>query len=242
MGLGLGLGNEYKIVFVIPNPNPIPNPKKCASLSLLKPIRSVICTGFMVSTVLHEQAKKSAKKRPEISSGFTVRVHERIQEGEKERIQVFEGLVISVHKGLTPTDSTITVRRIASGVGVEKVFSLYSSNIEKIDVKKVATVRRAKLFFLRGRRGKSARLSERFTTADEFSIATDVPEPKEEVPTEGITKEAKEKETKEIEETKEKKSSDASDSSDSSESSKKELKAEKELKEESKKDEEKKDA
>jgi len=184
----------------------------------------------MVSSILHSQAKKSEKKRPEIRPGFTVRVHERIQEGGKERIQVFEGLVISVHKGLTPTDSTITVRRIASGVGVEKVFSLYSSSVEKIEVKKVAKVRRAKLFFLRGRRGKSARLSERFTTADEFSIATDVPK-KEEAP---ITEAAEEAAEKKAEETKEKKSSDALDSSDSSESSKKELKAEKEPKEERK--------
>jgi large subunit ribosomal protein L19 len=109
-----------------------------------------------------------------------VRVHERIQEGGKERIQVFEGLVISVHKGLHPADTTFTVRRIASGVGVEKVFPLHSPNIEKVDVKKVAKVRRAKLFFLRGRRGKAARLSERFTTAGEFSIAAAVPDDSQE--------------------------------------------------------------
>jgi len=112
-----------------------------------------------------------------------VRVHERIQEGDKERIQIFEGLVIAVHKGLTPTDSTFTVRRIVSGVGVEKLFHLHSPNIEKIVVKKVAKVRRAKLFFLRGRRGKSARLSERFTTAEEFAVAAAV-EPSAEVPEE----------------------------------------------------------
>jgi len=121
------------------------------------------------------------KQRPEIRSGYTVRVFERIQEGSKERVQVFEGLVISVHKGATPTDSTFMVRRIASGVGVEKVFLLHSPNIEKIEVKKVAKVRRSKLFFLRGRSGKSARLSERFTTADEFAIAAAVEEEKEEV-------------------------------------------------------------
>jgi large subunit ribosomal protein L19 len=100
-------------------------------------------------------------------------VHERVQdeEGGKGRVQVFEGLVIAVHRGHTLADRTITVRRIASGVGVEKNFPLASPLVEKIDVKKVATVRRARLNFLRGRRGKSARLSERFTTAEEFAIA-----------------------------------------------------------------------
>jgi len=122
------------------------------------------------------------KQRPDIRPGYTVRVHERILEGQeegKERIQVFEGLIVAVHKGATPTDSTFTVRRIASGVGVERVFLLHSPLIEKIDVKKVAAVRRAKLFFLRGRHGKAARLGERFTTAEEFAIATAVEEKKE---------------------------------------------------------------
>ncbi|MCK5021367.1 MAG: 50S ribosomal protein L19 [Candidatus Peribacteraceae bacterium] len=136
----------------------------------------------MTSIFLREQSSAYVKGRPEIRSGFTVRVHERIKEGDKERVQVFEGLVISVHKGGTPTDSTITVRRIASGVGVEKVFSVHSPKIEKIEVKKVAKIRRAKLFFLRGRRGKSARLSERFTTEGEFAVATAVqPETEEDV-------------------------------------------------------------
>lgn len=134
-----------------------------------------------MTNVVYSQSAKFVQARPDIRPGFTVRVHERIQEGGKERIQVFEGLVIAVHKGSNPADSTFTVRRIASGIGVERVFSLHSPKIEKVEVKKVARVRRAKLFFLRGRRGKSARLSERFTTADEFAVAT--PEvPEEEAP------------------------------------------------------------
>lgn len=132
----------------------------------------------MSSITLQKQAASFVKARPEVRPGYTVRVHERIQEGNKERVQVFEGLVISVHKGHVPTDHTFTVRRIASGVGVEKVFSLHSPKIEKIEIKKVAKIRRAKLFFLRGRRGKAARLSERFTTNDEFAIAQ-APEPEE---------------------------------------------------------------
>lgn len=131
-----------------------------------------------MTNAVYNYSAKFLQSRPDVRPGYTVRVHERIQEGGKERIQVFEGLVISVHKGSTPTDSTFTVRKIASGIGVERVFSLHSPKIEKIEVKKVARVRRAKLFFLRGRRGKSARLSERFTTADEFAVATPVePEP-----------------------------------------------------------------
>ncbi|MDD4319658.1 MAG: 50S ribosomal protein L19 [Candidatus Peribacteraceae bacterium] len=125
----------------------------------------------MTSLILHAQAKRSAKPRPELEPGYTVRVHERIKEGEKERVQVFEGLIISVHRGHSQTDRSFTVRRVASGVGVERVFPLLSPTIEKIDVKKVAKVRRAKLNFLRGRSGKSARLSERFTSSDEFAVA-----------------------------------------------------------------------
>lgn len=133
----------------------------------------------MSSITLQTQAAAFLKARPEVRPGYTVRVHERIQEGNKERVQVFEGLVISVHKGHVPTDQTFTVRRIASGIGVEKVFSLHSPKIEKIEIKKVAKIRRAKLFFLRGRRGKAARLSERFTTSDEFAVATPVAEAQE---------------------------------------------------------------
>lgn len=125
----------------------------------------------MPSPILSAAARKYEKKRPDIRVGATVRVHERIQEGEKTRTQVFEGLVISLHRGHTITDRMFTVRRIASGIGVERVFPVHSPVIERIEVRKVAKVRRAKLHFLRGRHGKSARLSERFTTGDEFAVA-----------------------------------------------------------------------
>lgn len=125
----------------------------------------------MPSSLIHTQAKRYSRPVPEIQPGFTVRVHERIQEGDKERVQVFEGLVLHVHKGHTQTDRSFTVRRVVSGVGVEKVFAVHSPQIAKIEVKKVARVRRAKLFFLRGRAGKNARLSERFTEAGEFAVA-----------------------------------------------------------------------
>jgi len=131
----------------------------------------------MTGTALHTQAEKYRKGRPELRPGYTVRVYERIKEGEKERVQTFEGLIISIHRGHVSTDATFTVRRIASGVGVERIFSLSSPMVEKIEVKKVAKVRRAKLNFLRGRAGKSARLSERFTSADEFAVAVAKEEP-----------------------------------------------------------------
>jgi large subunit ribosomal protein L19 len=98
-------------------------------------------------------------------------VHERIKEGDKERVQIFEGLIIDIHRGHTAADATFTVRRVASGIGVEKIFPFYSPQLAKVEVKKVAKVRRAKLSFLRGRQGKAARLSERFTNADEFAVA-----------------------------------------------------------------------
>ena len=119
--------------------------------------------------------------------GYTVRVHQKVQEGDKERVQVFEGLVISVHNGHVMTDRTFTVRKVVDGVGVERIFPWLSPMIEKIEVKKVASVRRAKLNFLRGRSGKSAKISERFTGAGEFqsAIATEpVKDPVPETPAE----------------------------------------------------------
>lgn len=129
----------------------------------------------MSSHLIHAQAKPFLRKVPDIQPGYTVRVHEKIQEGGKERIQIFEGLVINVHKGHVPTDSSFTVRKIVSGIGVEKNFPIHSPVIDKVEVKKVAKIRRAKLFFIRGRTGKAARMLERFTTEDEFKVPADEP-------------------------------------------------------------------
>jgi large subunit ribosomal protein L19 len=146
----------------------------------------------MTSRLLTDLAKPYQKGLPELKPGFTVRVHELIKEGEKERTQIFEGLIIAIHMGHTPTDRTFTVRRIASGIGVERIFAFHSPMLEKIEVKKVAKVRRAKLSFLRGRKGKAARMSERFTGADEFAvaIAPAVEAPAVEVATEAAPTEA----------------------------------------------------
>ena len=96
---------------------------------------------------------------PEAQVGDTVRVHVRIKEGSRERIQVFEGIVIAQkHGGI---EETITVRRISYGVGVEKVFPVYSPSIDKIEVVRHGNVRRAKLYYLRGRVGKGAKVKEK---------------------------------------------------------------------------------
>ncbi len=97
---------------------------------------------------------------PQIEPGDSVRVHVRVVEGQNERVQVFPGTVIRVTKG--GINSTFTVRRIAAhGIGVERTFLWHSPRIEKIEITRRAKVRRARLYFLRGRRGKAARLKER---------------------------------------------------------------------------------
>lgn len=101
-----------------------------------------------------------AQKKPavlDVKSGDTVRVHQKIKEGNKERIQVFEGVVIRTDRKQSHT-ARITVRKIASGVGVEKSFLLHSPLVEKIEIVRRAKVRRNYLSFLRNRSGKSARL------------------------------------------------------------------------------------
>lgn len=96
---------------------------------------------------------------PQVQTGDTVRVHQLIKEGNKQRIQVFEGVVIRRHR-MNELNATITVRRIASGVGVEKTVLLHSPNVAKVDILRRAKVRRNFLSYLRDRRGKSARLRE----------------------------------------------------------------------------------
>ncbi|MFH1284582.1 MAG: 50S ribosomal protein L19 [Candidatus Peregrinibacteria bacterium] len=118
-------------------------------------------------------------RRPDISTGNTVRVHQKIKEGDKERIQIFEGLVIKINSG-HGADKTFTVRKVVEGIGVEKIFPLYSTNIEKIEVKKKAAVRRAKLYYMRERSGKSARLKETFVSSEDIEEPELEPKPEQE--------------------------------------------------------------
>ena len=96
---------------------------------------------------------------PTFKSGDTVRVHYKITEGEKERIQVFEGVVIRKRKG--NTRATFTVRKVSFGIGVERIFPLNSPNIDRIEVMSRGRVRRSRLYYLRERRGKAARIKEK---------------------------------------------------------------------------------
>lgn len=96
---------------------------------------------------------------PEFRAGDSVRVHARIVEGSRERIQIFEGVVIK-RKG-TGIQATYTVRKISSGVGVERTFPLHSPRVDKIEVTRHGRVRRAKLYYLRALQGKAARIQER---------------------------------------------------------------------------------
>ena len=108
----------------------------------------------IIKSIEHEQLKN---KIPELKVGNTVRVHVRIKEGEKERIQIFEGLVIYRYGG--GISATFTVRKISSGVGVEKIFPVHSPMIAKIEVVRLGKVRRAKLSYIRS--PKAARIKER---------------------------------------------------------------------------------
>ena len=106
-----------------------------------------------------EETKRLAKKIPPFGPGDTVRVNVRIKEGERERIQAFEGVCIGRSGG--GLQESFTVRKISFGEGVERVFPVLSPMIESIEVKRRGAVRRAKLYYLRDRRGKSARIAER---------------------------------------------------------------------------------
>ena len=103
--------------------------------------------------------EQQLKEVPQVEVGDTVRVHVKVKEGARERIQVFEGIIIAKkHGGI---EETITVRRVTYGVGVEKVFPLHSPSVEKIELVRKGKVRRAKLYYLRGRVGKAAKVKER---------------------------------------------------------------------------------
>ena len=115
----------------------------------------------LISQLEMEQVSKLTAERPvpEFSPGDTVRVHFKVVEGTRERIQVYEGVVIA--RSNKALNSSFTVRKISYGEGVERVFPLYSPKIEKIEVVRRGAVRRAKLYYLRGLRGKRARIAEK---------------------------------------------------------------------------------
>ncbi len=104
---------------------------------------------------------KDAADIPDFGPGDTVKVHVRVREGEKERIQMFQGVVLGRKHGEHSPRATFRVRKISSGQGVERVFPLHSPMVAKIEVVRYGRVRRAKLYYLRERSGKAARIRER---------------------------------------------------------------------------------
>ena len=109
----------------------------------------------LIKALTNEQLKENV---PVINVGDTVRVHNKIKEGSRERIQIFEGTVIAKNGG--GISETFTVRRVSYGVGVEKTFPVHSPNVDKVEIVRVGKVRRAKLYYLRDRVGKSSKVKE----------------------------------------------------------------------------------
>ena len=110
----------------------------------------------LIKAFTNEQLKTEV---PVLNIGDTVKVHNKIKEGNRERIQLFEGTIIAKHGG--GISDTFTVRRVSFGVGVEKTFPVHSPNVDKVEIVRVGKVRRAKLFYLRDRVGKAAKVKER---------------------------------------------------------------------------------
>jgi large subunit ribosomal protein L19 len=116
-----------------------------------------------MADLIKEVEKELASKRADIidfKSGDTINVHVKIKEGNKERIQQFQGVVL-YRRGKGTNGESFSVRKVSNGVGVERIFPLLSPSIDKIEFIKAGKVRRAKLFYLKGRQGKSARIKEK---------------------------------------------------------------------------------
>ncbi len=119
----------------------------------------------IIENLEKEQMEKltEGKNLPNFKPGDTLKVHTKVKEGDRERIQIYEGVCIArKNDGL---NSSFTVRKISFGEGVERVFPLYSPNVAKIEVSRIGKIRRAKLYFLRALRGRSARIADDLTAA-----------------------------------------------------------------------------
>jgi len=113
-----------------------------------------------VLETIREEYKEVRNTIPDFGAGDTINVHYKIKEGNKERIQQFQGTVMQV-KNASTNGETFTVRKVASGIAVERIFPYLTPNIEKIEVVRRGKVRRARLYYLRGRKGKAARIKEK---------------------------------------------------------------------------------
>ena len=124
---------------------------------------------IIVDKICQDQIDKVVESRPvpEFGPGDTLKVHVKVVEGTRERVQIFEGVCIA--RKADSINSNFTVRKISYGEGVERVFPLYSPRIDQIEVVRRGRVRRAKLYYLRGRRGKSARIAEKIQRTSKSS-------------------------------------------------------------------------
>ncbi|WP_372781012.1 50S ribosomal protein L19 [Phenylobacterium sp.] len=130
----------------------------------------------VIETLEKEEADRllAARKIPEFQPGDTVRVNVKIKEGERERVQAYEGVCIA--RGGQGINESFTVRKISFGEGVERLFPVMSPMIDSIEVKRRGVVRRAKLYYLRDRRGKSARIAERSMARTSDDVAPEAEE------------------------------------------------------------------
>jgi large subunit ribosomal protein L19 len=110
--------------------------------------------------VVEQEFAKVRESIPSFKAGDTINVHVKIKEGNKERVQQFQGVVIQ-RKGKGTNGETFTVRKVSNGVGVERIFPIVSPSIDKVEVTKLGKVRKAKLYYMKGRQGKAARIKER---------------------------------------------------------------------------------
>jgi large subunit ribosomal protein L19 len=118
----------------------------------------------MTNSLLTKVVEKNKRSHPTFRPGDTIKVHVKIKEGDKERLQVFEGTVIA--RNNEGMGETITVRKVSFGQGVERIFPMHAPVVDHIDVVRTGQVRRAKLYYLRGLKGKAARLRERSSHAN----------------------------------------------------------------------------
>lgn len=126
----------------------------------LNAIRKNIKAMSELLKIVEEEYKDARAKFPSFKAGDTINVHVKITEGNKERIQQFQGTVIQ-RKNPNTNGETFTVRKISNGVGVERIFPIISPALDKIELLREGRVRRARLFYLRGRQGKSAKIKEK---------------------------------------------------------------------------------
>lgn len=113
--------------------------------------------------LVEQELSGNRAKHPDFKAGDTINVHVKISEGNKERIQQFQGVVL-YRRGKSTIGESFSVRKVSNGVGVERIFPIVSPSIDKIEFVKAGKVRRAKLYYLKGRQGKSARIKEKLTT------------------------------------------------------------------------------